>query len=86
MNIGKPLKKGKSFSWLLFDTAIYKLIVFAVSTDGFLNIIPHFTTIFINTRPTCLKFAKQFFSMIARKQELLQDVVIKFAGDSGDGM
>ena len=30
-------------------------------------------------------FAKQFFTMI-RTQEVLQDVVIKFAGDSGDGM
>ncbi len=28
----------------------------------------------------------QFFSMSSRKQEILQDVVIKFAGDSGDGM
>lgn len=27
-----------------------------------------------------------FFIMIVRKQEVLQDVVIKFAGDSGDGM
>jgi 2-oxoglutarate/2-oxoacid ferredoxin oxidoreductase subunit alpha len=31
------------------------------------------------------KFALQFTCM-ARKQEILQDVVIKFAGDSGDGM
>lgn len=30
-------------------------------------------------------FARQFFQMI-RKEEVLQDVVIKFAGDSGDGM
>ena len=30
-------------------------------------------------------FAGQIFKMI-RKQEVLQDVVIKFAGDSGDGM
>src|SRR5690606_11456335 len=37
------------------------------------------------TPPNYPNFAKQFFQMI-RKQEVLQDVVIKFAGDSGDGM
>jgi 2-oxoglutarate ferredoxin oxidoreductase subunit alpha len=34
---------------------------------------------------TCFKFAEQLYGM-TRKQEVLQDVVIKFAGDSGDGM
>lgn len=34
---------------------------------------------------SCLTFAEQFWVMI-RKQEVLHDVVIKFAGDSGDGM
>ena len=28
----------------------------------------------------------KIFNMTARKEELLQDIVIKFAGDSGDGM
>jgi len=39
----------------------------------------------LHTIATCSKFAEQLFSM-ARKHEVLQDVVIKFAGDSGDGM
>jgi 2-oxoglutarate ferredoxin oxidoreductase subunit alpha len=36
-------------------------------------------------KPTCCKLHHNFSTM-ARKQELLSDVVIKFAGDSGDGM
>jgi 2-oxoglutarate/2-oxoacid ferredoxin oxidoreductase subunit alpha len=32
------------------------------------------------------KFAEQLFLKMIRKQEVLNDVVIKFAGDSGDGM
>jgi 2-oxoglutarate ferredoxin oxidoreductase subunit alpha len=36
-------------------------------------------------QPNLFKFAEQFNCM-SRKQEILQDVVIKFAGDSGDGM
>jgi 2-oxoglutarate ferredoxin oxidoreductase subunit alpha len=36
---------------------------------------------------TCFKFAANIIEQeMSRKQEVLQDVVIKFAGDSGDGM
>jgi 2-oxoglutarate/2-oxoacid ferredoxin oxidoreductase subunit alpha len=35
---------------------------------------------------TCFKFAEINIIIMNRKQEVLKDVVIKFAGDSGDGM